>query len=143
MDSRRMAERAWWITALQWTAWLGLMSLVMGWLARSRFRRRPESDAHRLCYPLSTLIVGLVCFAVFAGIAVVSNLYPNDTATWWTTAIFVGFALMAVPMISGFFLQHHDLSEDGLAHRNMIGASKHLRWSDLKTVRYYPAKKSF
>ena len=138
-----MAEQAWWITVLQWTAWFGLMSLVMGWLARSRLRARAASDAHRLRYPPSTLIVGLVCFAFFAGIAVVSNLYPNETATWWTTAIFVGFALLSAPMVAGFVFQHHDVSNDGLAYRNVIGARKDLRWSDLKAVRYSPTKKSF
>jgi hypothetical protein len=46
-------------------------------------------------------------------------------------------------MVSGFFLQHHEVSEDGLAYRSMTGARKDLRWSDLKAVRYSPAKKSF
>jgi|ERR1700704_2760250 hypothetical protein len=55
-----MADRAWWMTALQWTVWFGLMSLVMGWLVRSRLRARPASNVRRLQYPLSTLIVGLV-----------------------------------------------------------------------------------
>src|SRR6267142_1261804 len=108
-----MAERAWWMTALQWAAWFGLMALVMGWLARSRFHARPASEARRLAYPLSTLIVGLVCFALFAGIAVFSNVFPNETATWWTTAIFVGLALLSAPIVSGFFLQHHEVSDEG------------------------------
>jgi len=131
------------MTALQWTVWFGLMSLVMGWLARSRLRARPASNMRRLQYPPSTLIVGLVCVGLFAGIAVVSNSYTNDTATWWTTAIFVGFALLSAPMVSGYFLQHHEVSEDGLAYRNMTGARRDLRWSDLKAVRYSSAKKSF
>jgi hypothetical protein len=65
------------------------MAIVMGWLARSRLRARPASDTRRLVHPASTLIVGLVAFAFFAGLAVVSNVVPNKTTTWWTTAVFV------------------------------------------------------
>jgi hypothetical protein len=138
-----MQDRAWWITALQWTAWGVVMSVVMGWLARSRARARPASQAHRLAHPPSTLIVGFACFAFFAGLAVVSNVIPNTTTAWWTTCLFVGFAFLAAPMVFGFFLEEHEISEAGIAHRNFAGVRKYLRWSELHAVHYAPAMKWF
>ena len=76
-----MTERTWWATAVQWTVWAILMSLVMGWLARSRRRPRPTSEQRNLVHPPSTLIIGLACFALFAGLAVVSNVFANKTTT--------------------------------------------------------------
>jgi hypothetical protein len=64
-----------------------VMAVVMAWLARSRLRTRLPTDSLRLYHPASTLVVGTVCFAFFAGIAIISNAFPNRTTTWWTTAI--------------------------------------------------------
>jgi len=138
-----MENRAWWITPLQWTLWVVVMSIVMGWLGRSRFRARPASQANRLAHPPGTLIVGLLCFALFAGLAVVSNVIPNETTTWWTTSVFVGFALLSTPMVSGFFLEGYEISEEGIAGRSFTGVRKYLRWSDLRTVRYASLMKWF
>jgi hypothetical protein len=136
-------ERAWWMTTLQWSVWGIAMALVMGWLGRSRLRARPATDAHRLVHPPSTLIAGLVCLALFAGIAVVSNVFPNKTTTWWTTAVFVFFALLSLPMVSGFFLEQHEVSEEGLAGRTFAGVRRQVRWSELRAVRYAAAMKWF
>jgi len=131
-----MLDRPWWITALQWTLWAVVMSLVMGWLGRSRFRDRLNLDARRLEHPPSTLIIGLMCFGFFAGIAIVSNVVPNKTTTWWTTTIFVGFALLSVPMVIDYFMATHEVSEAGLSYRKLVGTRKYLHWSDLRDVRY-------
>ena len=136
-------NRAWWITLLQWTLWGVLMLIIAGWLGKSRFRARPASEARRLVHPPSTLIIGLICFAFFAGLAIVSNVFRNQTTTWWTTAVFTGFALMSLPMVSGFFLEEYEVSEDALSGRNFAGVRKHLRWSDLRAVRYAPLMKWF
>jgi hypothetical protein len=80
------------------------MTLVMGWVARSRFKARPHSDSQRLVHPPSTLIIGVVVFLFFAGIAIISNIFPNKTVTWWTTAVFVGFALLSLLMWLTIFL---------------------------------------
>jgi len=119
------------------------MTLVMGWLARNRFKARPQSDAWRLVHSTSTLALGIVCFAFFAGIAVVSNVYPNRTTTWWTTTLFVGFALMAVPMIADYFLARHDVSESGISYGRLTGRRGNLKWSELRSVRYAPVMKWF
>jgi hypothetical protein len=132
-----------WTTALQWTLWAVVMALVMGWLGRSRFRVRAPSDARTLVHPPSTLIVGVVGFAFFFGIAIVSNVFRNKTTTWWTTAIFVGFALMSAVVMINYFVAKHELSDEGLSYSKLLGAKRSLRWSDVRAVRYAPAMKWF
>ncbi|PYL83886.1 MAG: hypothetical protein DMF23_08025 [Verrucomicrobia bacterium] len=83
----------------QWTLWAVVMSLVMGWVARSRMRPRPACCDQQLRHPVSTLIIGLAGFLLFAAIAVISNVFSNKTTSWWTTAIFLGFALLALPVV--------------------------------------------
>jgi hypothetical protein len=138
-----MADRPWWGTTIQWSLWAVAMTLVMGWLGKSRHRPRPTADQRVLAHPPSTLIMGLVCFVFFAGIAVVSNVFANKTTTWWTTAGFLGFALLSVPMISDYFIARHKVSEEGMAYRKITGAAKYLRWSELRAVRYTPTMKWF
>lgn len=138
-----MSDSAWWVSAIQWTLWAVVMALVMGWLGRSRVRRRPIQEATKLAHPPSTLIMGLVCFGFFAAIAIISNVVPNKTTTWWTTAIFVGFAAMSAPMVIDYFMVKHEVSEEGLAYRKLVGTRKFLQWSELRSVRYAPVMKWF
>ncbi|HXH81439.1 MAG TPA: PH domain-containing protein [Candidatus Tectomicrobia bacterium] len=138
-----MSERPWWGIALQAVLWMAAMSLVMGWLGRSRFRARRMAAPGTLEHPPSTLIVGVLCFGLFAGMAIVSNVVPNPTATWWTTAIFVGFALLSAPLILDYFVASHEASAAGLSYRKLLGARKSLRWSELRQVRYAPTMKWF
>lgn len=136
-------DKPWWTSAVQWAIWGIVMALVMGWVARSRFRARPSADARRLAHPPSTLVIGLVTFAFFAAIAIVSNVYANKTTTWWTTAIFVGFAVLALALIADYFVAHHEVSAEGLTYGRLSGRRKSLRWSDLRRVRYAPVMKWF
>jgi hypothetical protein len=126
----------WWTTPLWWVLWLLSMSLIMGWIGRSRLRARPDSETGRLTQTWALFIVGLFCFLVFVAMAVVSNVIPNTTTTWWTTAIFVGLACLGVPLVTGFFLEQYQASPDGLAGTNFIGIERQLRWSELRSVRY-------
>lgn len=133
-----------WSSVLQWALWGVIMSAVMGWLGRSRLRARPVRDAHILTHPASTFIVGLVTFALFAAIAIASNVYRNSTTTWWTTAIFVAFAMLAGCMILEYFVVKHELAKDGLWYNGLFRwRRRHLRWSDLRAVRYAPGMKWF
>jgi len=119
------------------------MSLVMGWLGRSRLRARPASEARRLVYPLGTLIVGLICFVGFASVAIHTNVFPNKTVTWWTTTGFVGFALVGLFVMSQYFVEKYEVSEEGLSGRNAFGIRKRSEWSDLRAVRYAAGMKWF
>lgn len=136
-------DQSWWVPLVQWALWGVLMALVMGWVAKSRFKRRPPTGSRRLAHPPSTLVIGVVCFLFFAGIAVISNVFPNKTVTWWTTTIFVGFALLSVPLIADYFAARHELSEDGLSYGRLSGPRGYLKWSDLRMVKYAPVMKWF
>jgi hypothetical protein len=132
-------DRTW----LQWMLWGLLMSLVMGWVARSRSRPRPVGSTNRLHHPKSTLIIGLAGLLLFTAIAVVSNVYANATTHWWTTAIFVGFALLAVPIIGDYFAAQHEVSPEGLRYGRLLGSGGFMRWSELKTIRFSDSMKWF
>jgi hypothetical protein len=137
-----MDER-WWTTPLWWVLWFLLMSLIMGWVARSRMRARPASEAGRLTHTVIIFVVGLVCVVIFVGLAVISNVVPNTTATWSTTAIFIGLACVGLPLVTGFLLEQYEATPDGLAGTNFIGVRKQLWWSDLQSVRYSLSMKWF
>jgi hypothetical protein len=42
-----------------------------------------------------------------------------------------------------YFMANHQVSEDGLAYRKLVGTRKYLRWSDLRDVRYASLMKWF
>jgi len=136
-------DKPWWVSLLQWTIWGIVFTVVIAWVARSRLRALPPSDARRLVHPPSTLVIGLVCFLFFAAIAALSNVFANKTTTWWTTTIFVGFALLSMALIADYFLARHELSEEGMSYGRLFGPRRYLKWSDLRFVRFAPAMKWF
>ena len=119
------------------------MSLVMSWMARSRGRARPAAAAQRLQHPTSTLIIGLTGFLFFAAIAVISNVFANATTSWKTTTVFVGFALLGLPILGDYFAARHEVSEEGLRYGRLFGSGGYLYWTDLKSVRFSDAMKWF
>ena len=115
----------------------------MGWVARSRGQPKAAGCARRLQHPPSTLIIGLVCFLFFAGIAIVSNVFANATTTWLTTTVFVGFALLALPILGDYFAARHEVSPEGLRYGRLIGVGGFLRWDQLRSVRFSSGMKWF
>jgi hypothetical protein len=136
-------DRPWWALVIKWTVSGLFTALIMRWLAKSRLQPRPLANLRQLAQPRSSLILGGAVFLFSAGLAVVSNVYSNKTTTWWTTSIFVGFALLCAPMIAGYFLARHDMSEDGLSYCPLMGPRRFLRWSHLRLVKYAPVMKHF
>ncbi|HET7228128.1 MAG TPA: hypothetical protein VFJ55_05770 [Chthoniobacterales bacterium] len=128
---------------LQSILWGLLMSLAMGWVARSRSRPRPTGSAQRLQHPTSTLVIGLACFLFFAAIAIVSNVFANATTSWKTTTVFVGFALLALPILGDYFAARHEVSEKGLRYGRLLGSGGYMAWTELKTIRFSEAMKWF
>jgi hypothetical protein len=132
-------NRSW----LQWALWGLLMSLVMGWVARSRSQPRHAGSAQRLQHPTSTLVIGLAGFLFFVAIAVISNVFANATTSWKTTTVFVGFALLALPVLGDYFAARHEVSEEGLRYGRLVGSGGYMRWTELRSVRFSEAMKWF
>lgn len=136
--------RNWWMPIVQWALWGLAMTIVMGWVARSRLRERPDSERYTLRHPVSTLVIGIVGVAFFFGIAVISNtIGKNPSATVWTTLLFLAFGLFSVPMIADYFFARHRVSDLGIEYGCMTGQRGSLRWSDVQRVRFAPVAKWF
>ena len=137
-------DRPWWASLLQWTIWWVAMAAVMGWVAKSRMRKRTESDRYTLYHPSSTLVLGVVTAVFFFGIAIVSNTVgKNATTTIWTTLLFIGFGFLSVPILADYFFARHRISEQGIEYGSMSGRRGSLRWAEIQRVRFSPAMKWF
>jgi hypothetical protein len=131
-----MAESpAWWAPLAQWGLWLVLMSLVMGWLARSR--RQPAArtaSGEVLQLPKALLAIGLVAVVFFGACAVLS--FGSPTGGPGVAALFLAFALMGSYMVYEYFADRHELRADGLASHTFFGGSRVAQWSDIQSVQY-------
>lgn len=137
-------NREWWVPVVQWGIWGIAMTVVMGWMARSRMRQRPESERNTLRHPPSTLVIGILGAAFFFGIAIISNtIGKNATSTIWTTLIFVGFGCAAIPMIADYFFARHRVSEQGIEYGRMFGPRGSFRWAEVRRIRFSNAMKWF
>jgi hypothetical protein len=128
---------------IQWGIWLVLMTVIMGWLARSRTRVAAAADGNEIKHPRSIFIVGLVGFLFFFAIAIISNVFGNGTETWWTTAIFIGFALLNGLLIADFYLARHRLIEGGLEYGRLFGRRGTIGWNEVTRIHYSPSMKWF
>lgn len=124
-------------SVVQWLVWGVIMAVVMGWVSRSRSRARPPSQAGALVQPTSILVIGVVSVVFWLGIVVVSNTVgKNSTSTLGTTLAFSAFALASTPLISGYYLGRHYVSDAGMDYGGMFGSRRTFAWSEVRTVRY-------
>lgn len=138
-----MSSKPWWTHALQWGLWFLVMTLVMGWLARARLRARGAPAANVLEHPTSTLIIGLICSGFFLAVAVLSLLFPGKDGSIWISLLFLGFALLGVPLVIEYFRVRHHLEPGGMRYRSLLGKSGALHWNEVASVRYAPVAKWF
>jgi hypothetical protein len=134
----------WLGSIVQWAVWGATMTLVMGWLARSRLKQRPPSAQGSLVQPVGMLVIGVVCFAFFAGIAIISNtIGKNSSTSMSTTLVFVGFALLGVPMIADYFFARHYVSDSGMNYGRTFGQRGFFHWSDVTRLQFSQSMKWF
>jgi hypothetical protein len=136
-------SRPWWANLLQWSLFAVVMTLVAKWIAASRARQRPAAESRRLRHPPATLAIGLVTSGFFAGIAVLSNIYSNQTTTIYTTLTFVGFAVLGLAVVADYCFARHEVSHDGMHYGRMTGIRGSLAWRDVARVRFSPSMKWF
>jgi TPR repeat protein len=135
-DAQAWLAAHWW-RRLAPRALLGIaVALFIGWAARRRVTRPTGTAAVRLHHPANALIVGLLAFVFFGSAAIISNVFPNPTTTWWTTTIFVGFAALSLPLLLDYFLTWYDVSADGLDYGRLMGGRDHLKWALVRRITY-------
>lgn len=134
---------AWW-SGMQGAVVAVVTGLVMGWLAKTRLRKRPPADAGKLVHPTSTLLVGLLPIVFFLGIAVISNTVGrNSSTTIWTTLGFIAFALLGVPLVAEYCFARHQVLDSGMSFGGMFGQRGRFNWSEVTRVRYGAVAKWF
>ena len=94
-------------------------------------------------HELRHAVIGLAEFLFFATSAVISNVLANKTTSWWTTAIFLGFALLALPVVGDYFAARHEVSREGLLYGRLLGDGGFLCWDELSSVRFSSSMKWF
>ncbi len=131
-----MSESLPWLTpVIQWGLWFVLMSLIMGWLARSRLRSPARTTGGLVLeLPKSLLIIGLVATVMFGAFAILA--YPSPTGGAAISAFFLLFVALGSYMIFAYFNDRYELRPDGLAHRKLFGGERVVRWADIRAISY-------
>lgn len=103
----------WWQDLVWGVAWLATMTLVMGWLAKSRLRPVTcTEDGVLLRYPRSYLGIGLVCTFLFLGFAVFSlYAFSSDSEKLKYALFFVAFSMLGWPIVAGYFIESPEDSD--------------------------------
>jgi uncharacterized membrane protein YeaQ/YmgE (transglycosylase-associated protein family) len=130
-------------TVFKWILWWLLMALVMGWMARTRLKKRTSSEANSLRHPRSTLVMGIVIGGFFLAIAIMSYLFPNNTGSLGISLFFLALALLGAWLVLEYFRARHEIEPGGLRYQKLFGGGGRLRWSEVESVRYSSSAKWF
>ena len=144
-----MAERAWWVWALQFAIWCVVFVAAMRWLAQSRERRREAAD-RTMYLPASVLVIGVAALGLFTALTVLSNLDPgiDNQGRHLTeqnpavTLTFAGFSLLGAIVVYDYFVEHHSFDEAALSF-NTLTRRGVVAWDDIASIGYSDAAKWF
>ncbi len=109
------------------------------YISKSRLKQQSKSRENLMRMPASILVLGIVCFAFFVGLAIVSQVYPDADANgvvkadWWLVPIFVAFSLLGLPLIRSYYVEKHFIEQEGLRY-NTLTKRGFLRYDDIVSV---------
>lgn len=129
-------DKPWWASAIQWSIWAVVMTLVMGWLARSRTRKRPSAPVGTMAYPASVLVIAVVCTIVFSGLGVITIVSTDGSLNPLVYTVFLAFAGLGIYLLLAYFMVHHIITDSGLEFRRFTGSEGAIRWPDVSEVSY-------
>ena len=129
----KRANRRAWGTVIKLVLGVVVVIALVNGVVR-RFHRAPEPG--QLRYAWSVMSNGVASFLFFSGIALVSSLYGNHSATIWTTVLFLGFAAMGLRAMTRYVFGAGEFTADGISYRHMIVQRGFLPWREVTTVRY-------
>ncbi len=102
-----------------------------------------------LVYPRTILVTGAACVLFFGTLGLSSILHPDTISgclgrpsttgeTLLVIATFMTFTMLGAYLAASYFLDRHELLNNGVASRNVLGRWKSMAWSDLRSVQYCP-----
>jgi hypothetical protein len=128
---------------IQWGIYLVAMTLVMGWLARSRLRSPDATTTGGvlLKQPVGMLFLGLVAMGMFGAFAVLS--YGARTGGPGVAAIFLVFVALGAYVTYSYFADRLELRPDGIVYPRLARRWRFAPWDEISAVRYGSAMKWF
>lgn len=124
---------------LQSVLWGLIAALLTLWVSRSRLRYPVRQGL--LAFPHSIRVICLFCLLVSGGIGallIFAYVQTSEALCLWVGIGSAILALVLAPITLSYFTKGHEVSDAGLTFTNFVGRTKHLRWSDLRSVRYSP-----
>jgi hypothetical protein len=131
------------LEVIQWGSWGIIMAIVFSLIAKSRRNDLKINSSNILCLPSYVLIIGLSDFVFFLGIALISNIFPNDTATIGTTITFLGFSLLGLLLIYAFLIEKHSYDDMKIVYTKFNGKKTEIHWSNICNVKYQASMQWF
>ena len=110
-----------------------LMTLLVGWIARSRSRPAAPDEDGQMRYPVSVLAVGLVCAVFFLACSLLS--YAHPTGGPLVASVFGAFFAVSAYVIIEYYAVRHRVAESGFEYRVPTGSGA-FDWSEVRSVRY-------
>ena len=117
------------------------------WLNHSRLKPAEMEETRRGMYeiklrpPFPVFLLGFGTFSLFGSITVLSAVFPNGTATAWTTLLFLTGTLLGFLFLLEFIRARHTiysgpLHSSGIEYGRMFGGRKRMSWLSVRKVRY-------
>ena len=117
----------------------GIGSLVL----RTRRRDLESYTGSEVRFPPYVLLEGIVGFLFFISVALVSNLFPNETVTVITTSVFVIFSTLSGYQAFLYFAQRHQICDSHILFTSMFNTQTKIYWKVVAAVSYNPGIKWF
>jgi hypothetical protein len=119
-----------------------LVTLIVGWLARSRRPAERQADAQVLIYSKAALIVG--CFTAMAFAFFTVLIGSSEDPSQRPAALFfvVGLLFGASFIWEGVWVRH-ELSPEGLVYRGAYRRYAMIAWTEFESARWRDSMKWF
>ena len=134
-----MSQRPFWVSIIQWTLWALVMAGIMGWLGRARMKRTIVDGQVVMTYPLSVLVLMIICVVFSVGLVLVLSLVvaaQNTSAL--ATAIFAVALAASLYWLVECCVVRYSLSKDGLEYMSVFTGKRLFRWDELQSLKYAP-----
>jgi hypothetical protein len=124
----------WLAIMIQGAVWFLAMTLVMGWLARTRLApAKRTATGTELKLPLGMLAISIVGMTLFTGLAIASSFADAGPVV---AGLFITFAVLSAYLAYEYFNDRFEQRADGITMRPLFGGERFVPWPDVASVRF-------